>query len=202
MRLYFSPGACSLSPHIVLREAGMQFELERVDLRTKKTRDGKDFRTINPKGQVPVLELDDGQTLTEGPVIVRYIADRKPRAELMPAPGSLQRYRAQEWLNFITSELHKGFGPLFKPDTPDSYKPIVMNGLADRFTYLDRHLSGGPFLMDGQFSVADAYLFTVANWTHPLKIDMAPWPNLLAFMNRVATRPHVQEALKAEGLIK
>ena len=200
MKLYFSPGACSLSPHIVLREAGLPFDLEQVDLATKKTKRGDDFTAVNPKGQVPALRLDDGATLTEGPAIVQYLADRAPAAGLAPANGTLERYRLQEWLNFITSELHKGFSPLFKPNTPDAYKAIARANLADRFGHLDRQLAGKSYLIGDRFTVADAYAFTVVGWSKYMKIDLAPWPNLNAYMERVAGRPKVQEAMKAEGL--
>ena len=202
MRLYFSPGACSLSPHIVLREAGLKFDLEQVDLASKKTKAGADFRQINPKGQVPTLQLDSGEILTEGPAIVQYLGDRKPETGLVPAAGTIDRYRVQEWLNFITSELHKGFTPLFKANTPDDYKKIARDNLAERFGHLDRHLAGKQYLMGDRFTAADAYAFTVVNWSNFQKIDLAPWPNLKAYIARVAARPKVQEAMKAEGLIK
>ncbi len=202
MRLYFSPGACSLSPHIVLREAGLKFDLTRVDLGAKKTADGGDFRSINPKGQVPTLETDKGEILTEGPAIVQYIADSNPGANLIPAAGTMERYRVIEWLNFITSEIHKGFSPLFKQTTPDAYKPVAKSQLADRYAMLDKHFAKNKYLMGDKFTVADAYLFTVTNWNTPLKIDLGQWPNVKAFVDRVAARPKVQDAMKAEGLIK
>lgn len=202
MKLYFSPGACSLSPHIALREAGLDFELEQVDLRAKKTKPGADFLAINPKGMVPVLQLDSGEILTEGPAIVQYIADQKPESGLAPKAGTIARYHLMEWLNFITAELHKNFTPLFKPTTPDEYKKIARDNLADRYAYLDRQLAGKAYIMGDQFTVADAYAFTVSNWTRLQKIDLAQWPNVAAFMDRVRARPHVQEALKAEGLLK
>lgn len=202
MRLYFSPGACSLSPHIVLREAGLKFDLERVDLGAKKTAKGDDFRKVNPKGQVPVLETDTGDVLTEGPMIVQYIADQSPDAKLMPAPGTMQRYRVQEWLNFITSEIHKGFSPLFKSNTPDDYKPVAKANLADRYALLDKHLANNKYLAGDAFSVADAYLFTVTNWNKSIKVELDAWPNVKTYMERIAARPKVQEAMKAEGLIK
>lgn len=202
MKLYFSPGACSLSPHIVLREAGLNFDLEQVDTKAKKTKAGDDFWAVNPKGYVPVLRLDNGETLTEGPAIVQYLADQRPESGLAPKPGSLERYRLAEWLNFITSELHKGFSPLFKPNTPDEYKAIARETLATRLGYLDKQLAGRQYLMGDRFTVADAYAFTVVNWSNFLKVDLAPWPNVKAYMDRVRARPKVQEALKAEGLIK
>jgi len=202
MKLYYSPGACSLSPHIVLREAGIPFELERVDTKEKKTRSGQDFRAINPKGMVPALVLDDGEVLTEGPAIVQYIADKKPGAGLIPAAGTIQRYRVLEWLNFIASEIHKSFTPLFKPNTPEDYKVIARDNLAAAFAHLDRHLAGKSYLMGEGFTVADAYLFVVLNWARLQKIDIAQWPNVKAFRDRVAARPRVHEAMQAEGLIK
>jgi glutathione S-transferase len=200
MKLYFAAGACSLSPHIVLRETGATFDLEQVDNREKKTKSGEDFWKVNPKGQVPVLVLDDGSKLTEGPVIVQYLADKNPSAGLLPAAGSMDRYRVQEWLNFITSELHKSFGPIFRPNTPDAYKTISKENLAKRFDYVDQQLAGRQYLMGDTFSVADAYLYTVLRWTKRIEMDISKWRNLTAFMDRVAARPKVQEALKAEGL--
>jgi glutathione S-transferase len=202
MRLYFAPGACSLSPHIVLRESGTQFDLEQVNNQEKKTKSGIDYWTINPKGQVPVLEFDNGERMTEGPVIVQYIADKKPGAGLVPPAGTPERYRVQEWLNFITSELHKGFGPIFRPTTPDAYKAISKENLGKRFDWLNKELAGRQYLMGDTFTVADAYLFTVLRWTSRIEIDLGKWPNLKAYVDRVAARPKVQEAMKAEGLIK
>ncbi len=203
MKLYFSPGACSLSPHIVLREAGMDFALERVDLQAKKLKEsGADFLAVNPKGQVPVLELDNGERLTEGPAIVQYIADQKPASGLAPANGTMARYHTQEWLNFVTSELHKVFAPLFRPTTPDEFVKITKENLANKFAFLDKHLAGKQYLMGEKFTVPDAYCFTVTGWTKYKEIDLGRWPNLKAYMDRVASRPKVQEAMKAEGLIK
>jgi glutathione S-transferase len=202
MKLYFSPGACSLSPHIALREAGLDFDLEQVDLRSKQTNSGGDFRKVNPKGMVPVLQLDNGDLLTEGPAIVQYVADQKPASGLAPAAGTIERYHLMEWLNFTTSELHKNFTPLFKPTTPDEYKKIARDTLAERYAYVDGKLAGKPYLMGERFTVADGYLFTITNWTRIQKIDLAPWPNVAAFMERVRTRPKVQDTLKAEGLLK
>jgi glutathione S-transferase len=201
-KLYFSPGACSLSPHISLREAGLSFDLEQVDLGAKKTKSGADFWQVNPKGQVPVLVLDNGETLTEGPAIVQYIADQAPAAGLAPANGTGARYQLQEWLNFVTSELHKGFTPLFKPNTPDEYKKIAKDNLAARFDYLNKHLATRKYLTGDNFTVADAYAFTVIGWSKYQNIDLARWPNLVAYTERVAARPKVQEALRAEGLLK
>jgi glutathione S-transferase len=200
MKLYFSPGACSLSPHIILRESGGAFEIEQVDGRAKKTKSGADYWKINPKGQVPALALDGGEMLTEGPVIVQYIADRNPSSGLIPAAGTLERYRVQEWLNHITSELHKSFGPLFKDTTPEAYKAISKENLGKRLAFIDEHLAKHQYLANDKFSVADAYLFTVLRWTTRVGIDVAQWPNLKAYMDRIAARPKVQEALKAEGL--
>ena len=202
MKLYFAPGACSLSPHIVLRESGSQFDLEQVNNQEKKTKSGIDYWTINAKGQVPVLELANGERLTEGPVIVQYIADKKPESGLVPPCGTPERYRVQEWLNFITSELHKSFGPLFRPTTPDAYKAISKENLGKRFDWIDKQLAGRQYLMGDKFTVADAYLFTVLRWSSRVEIDIAKWANLKAYVDRVAARPKVQEAMKAEGLIK
>lgn len=202
MKLYFSPGACSLSPHIVLHEAGLTADLEKVDVRAKKTADGGDYLKINPKGQVPVLELDDGDILTEGPAIVQYLADKVPASGLVPPAGTKERYHLQEWLNFVTSELHKNFTPLFRPNTPEDYKPVAKENLAGRFGFLDRHLADRPYLMGNKFTVADAYLFTIVNWTKFQAIDLGPWPKLKAYWERVGARPKVQEAMRAEGLIK
>jgi glutathione S-transferase len=201
MKLYFAPGACSLSPHIILRETGMNFDLEQVNNQEKKTKSGTDYWTINAKGQVPVLELDNGERITEGPVIVQYLADQKPSAGLVPAAGTIERYRAQEWLNFVTSELHKSLGPIFRPTTPDAYKTISRENLGKRFDWLNKHFGGGrQYLMGDKFTVADAYLFTVLRWLPRAGMDVATWPNLKAYVERVAARPKVQEALKAEGL--
>jgi glutathione S-transferase len=202
MKLYFAPGACSLSPHIVMREAGMKFDLEQVNNQEKKTKSGVDYWTVNGKGQVPVLEFDDGERLTEGPVIVQWIADQNPSSGLVPPAGSLDRYRVQEWLNFTTSELHKSFGPIFRPTTPDAYKAISKENLGKRFDWLDKQLAGKQYLMGDKLTVADAYLFTILRWTTRIEMDLAKWPNLKAYVDRVAARPKVQEALKAEGLIK
>jgi glutathione S-transferase len=202
MKLYFSPGACSLSPHIVLREAGLAFDLEQVDVRAKKTAAGGDFFQVNPKGQVPTLLLDDGDILTEGPAIVQYIADKAPASKLAPAPGTKERYHLVEWLNFITSELHKNFSPLYRPTTPEDYKPIARENLAGRFSYVDKKLAGLSFLLGDTFTVADAYLFVMTNWAKSLNVDLTAWSNVGAFRERVLARPKVQEAMKAEGLIK
>ena len=201
MKLYYSPGACSLSPHIVSREAGIPVELKKTSTKDKTIEGGGDFWQVNPKGYVPALELDNGTVLTEGPAIVQYLADQKPDSGLAPKAGSFERYQLQEWLNFLTSEVHKQFSPLFRPTTPDEYKKIAKENLANRFTWLDKQLAGKDYLM-GKFGVADAYLFTLLGWTKPTQIDLAQWPNLAAYHARVAARPKVQEAMKAEGLIK
>jgi glutathione S-transferase len=202
MKLYYSPGACSLSPHIVLRELGLPFELKKVNTKDKTIDGGGDYRKINARGYVPALELDNGEVLTEGPAIVQYLADQKPAATLAPKAGSFERYRLQEWLNFLTSEIHKSFSPLFKPTTPDDYKPVAKENLAGRFDWLDPQLAGKDYLTGSAFTVADAYLFTLLGWTKFVGIDLARWPNLAAFHARVGARPKVQEALRAEGLLK
>jgi glutathione S-transferase len=201
MKLYFAPGACSLSPHIVSRELGIPLELQKVNTKDKSMEGGGDYRTINPKGYVPALELGDGQVLTEGPAIVQYLADQKPESGLAPKAGTIERYRLQEWLNFITSEIHKSFSPLFKPNTPDDYKKIARENLGARFEWLDKQLDGREYLM-GKFTIADAYLFTVVNWSGFVGLDLAKYPNLAAYQKRVAARPKVREAMKAEGLLK
>ncbi len=202
MKLYYSPGACSLSPHIVARELGIPVDLKKVNTKDKTIEGGGDYRKVNPRGYVPALELDDGQILTEGPAVVQYLADRKPEAGLAPKNGTLERYRLQEWLNFLTSEIHKQFSPLFKPNTPAEYKTIVKEGLAARFDWLDQQLASRDYLLGKQFSVADAYAFVLLGWTKPMQIDLAQWPNLAAFHQRVGARPKVQEALQAEGLLR
>jgi len=202
MKLYYSPGACSLSPHIVARELGLPFELKKVNTKDKTFEGGGDYGKVNPRGYVPALELDNGQILTEGPAIVQYLADQKPESGLAPKNDSFERYRLQEWLNFLTSEVHKQFSPLFKPNTPEDYKPIAKQTLATRFDWLDQQLAGKDYLMGKQFTVADAYLFVLLNWTKFQSIDLARWPSLAAFQKRVGARPKVQEALQAEGLLK
>ncbi|HZQ74140.1 MAG TPA: glutathione transferase GstA [Burkholderiales bacterium] len=202
MKLYYAPGACSLSPHIVSRELGINVELKKTSTKDKTIEGGGDFWKVNGKGYVPALELDNGQVLTEGPAIVQYLADQKPDAGLAPKAGSIERYRVQEWLNFITSEIHKAFSPLFRPTTPDEYKKIAKDNLANRFKWLDQQLAGKDYLMGKQFTVADAYLFTVLRWTVPMQIDLAQWPNLKAYFDRVNARPAVNQALKEEGLVK
>lgn len=202
MKLYYSPGACSLSPHIVANEAGIAVELEKVDLASHKTASGQDFTTINPKGYVPSLRLDDGSILTEGPAIVQYLADQKPATGLAPAAGSLDRYRLQEWLTFIGTELHKSFGTLFNKAAGDEAKKLAKTNIAKRLNYLNDQLTSRQYLVGSNFTVADAYAFTIVNWTNFVGIDLKPYPNVVAYMARVGARPKVQETLKAEGLLK
>jgi glutathione S-transferase len=202
MKLYYAPGACSLSPHIALLEAGVKASLIKVDTKTHKTADGGDYYAVNPKGYVPLLELDDGQRLSEGPAIVQYIADLKPESRLAPAAGTMERYRLQEWLNFISTELHKQFGPMFQATTPADYKPILKEKIGKRFDGISTSLEGKDYLMGDTFTVADGYLFTILRWTKHVGIELARWPVLDAYQARVASRPKVREALLAEGLIK
>lgn len=202
MKLYYSPGACSLSPHIALHEAGLAYTPVLASTKSHKLQDGTDYYTINPLGYVPVLELDNGERLREGPAIVQYIADQVPDKQLAPANGTLARYRLQEWLTFIGTELHKGFSPLFNPATPDDYKPLVRERLLQRLQWVDGQLAGKQYLMGDQFTVADGYLFTVTNWTQPTKLDISGLANLAAYRERVGARPGVQAAMKAEGLLK
>ncbi|HYP82459.1 glutathione transferase GstA [Variovorax sp.] len=202
MKLYYSPGACSLSPHIALLESGLAFEPVLASTKSHKLQDGTDYYGINPLGYVPLLEFDDGTRLREGPAIVQYIADQAPDKKLAPANGTLERYRLQEWLTFIGTEVHKGFSPLFNPATPEEYKTIARDRLVSRLKWVDSRLEGMQFLMGDQFTVADGYLFTVTNWAKPMNIDLSPYPNLLAWRERVAARPAVQAAMKAEGLLK
>ena len=202
MKLYYSPGACSLSPHIVLHEAGLAYEPVLASTKTHKLADGTDFYSINPLGYVPVLELDDGTRLTEGPAIVQYLADQAPQKNLAPAPGTLARYRLQEWLSFIGTEVHKGFGPLFAPGTPEEYKPQIKQRLLSRLQWVDGELAGKQYLMGDHFTVADAYLFTVTNWAQFVGLDISQLKNLAAYRERIGARPAVQAAMKAEGLLK
>ena len=202
MKLYYSPGACSLSPHIALHEAGLAFTPVLASTKSHKLQDGTDYYTINALGYVPVLELDNGERLREGPAIVQYIADQVPDKQLAPANGTLARYRLQEWLNFIGTELHKGFSPLFNPATPEEYKPVVRERLLQRLQWVDSQLAAKQYLMGDQFTVADGYLFTVTNWTQPTNLDISGLANLAAYRERVGARPAVQAAMKAEGLLK
>ena len=202
MKLYYSPGACSLSPHIVLREAGLAFEPVLASTKTHKLQDGTDYYGINPKGYVPLLELDSGERLSEGPAIVQYIADRAPEKKLAPPYGTMERYRLQEWLNFITSELHKGFGVMFNPAMPEDAKSVMRTKVTGRLNWVDTQLEGKQYLMGDSFTLPDAYLFTVTNWAKHVGIDISELKNLSAFQARMAARPAVQEAMKAEGLLK
>jgi glutathione S-transferase len=201
MRLYYSPGACSLAPHIVAREAGVPLELERVDLATKKTDSATDYLKINPKGSVPALVLDDGTVLTEAAVIIQFLADLAPSSDLLPSIVSNERYASLEWLNFIATELHKGFGPLWRSDTPAAMRTVVKDTLATKFSYLDRHLAGRPYLLGDRFTAPDAYAFTVLSWAQFMKIDLGRWPNVTDYLERISARPQVREALVAEGII-
>jgi len=202
MKLYYSPGACSLSPHIVALEAGLPLQLEKVDGKAKRTESGADFWQVNPKGYVPVLELDSGEVLTEGPAIVQYLADQNPASGLAPANGTLPRYHLQEMLGYINSELHKSYSPLFRPDTSETARAERKEYLAKRYQFIENVLAKQPFLLGDTFSVADAYLFTVTNWAKHVQLDLSGFPALLAFQQRVAERPAVREAMEAEGLVK
>jgi glutathione S-transferase len=202
MKLYYSPGACSLSPHIALLEAGLPYDLVKVDLKAKKLENGDDFLSINPKGQVPALALDSGEIVTEGPVIVQMIADKVSGKNLAPARDSAERYKLLEWLTYINSEVHKNFGPMFSPVLADDAKAFFKDRVMGKFKYLDGALAGNDYLMGKQFTVADGYLFTMLSWADRMKFDLAALPNLLAYKARVGARPMVQEALVKEGLMK
>jgi glutathione S-transferase len=202
MQLYFSPGACSLASHIIVRETGLPVELKRTDVKTKKLEDGADFFAVNSKGAVPALRLDDGQVLTEGPVIMQYLADQKPDTRLAPKAGTLERYRLLEWLNYITSEVHKGFSPLFNPTADDKVKQFTIQNLEKKFDWLNQQLAGKQYLTGDTFTIADSYLFVVVNWSNFVGIDLGRWPALKDYVARVAARPKVQEAMAAEGLLK
>jgi glutathione S-transferase len=201
MKLYYSPGACSLSPHIALLESGLPYDLVKVDLRAKKLDNGDDYLKVNPKGQVPALQLDSGEVITEGPVIVQIIADKAGKG-LAPARDSAERYKLLEWLNFVTSELHKNFGPMFAPALSDDAKAFFKDRVMGKFKYIDSQLAGRDYLMGKQFTVVDGYLFTILTWAERMKFDLSDMPNLLAYKARVAARPKVQEALTKEGLMK
>lgn len=201
MRLYYSPGACSLAPHIVAREAGLPIDLVKVDLAAKTTEIGEDYRAINPKGSVPALLLNDGSHLTEGAVISQFIADLAPEAGLLPPAGTLERYRALEWQNFIATELHKGFGPLWRKETPAEMRALAKDMLGMKFAYLDRHLTGRDYLLDSGFCIADAYAFTILSWAPVVGIDLPQWPNLAAYVAQLSVRPKVRASLAAEGLL-
>lgn len=202
MKLYYTPGACSMASHIVLREAGYKFELEKVDLAGKRTSTGADYLRINPKGYVPALELDNGQIITEVGTIIQYLADQKKELKLIPDAYTIERYRVMEWISFISTEVHKQFGPLFRPDTPEATKQNQKTLLAKRFDYLAEQLKGKQYLTGETFTVADAYLFTVLNWAPRMNVDLAPWPIIQTYMARVASRPSVTETLRAEELVK
>ena len=202
MKLYYTPGACSLSPHIALLEAGLPYDLVKVDLRAKKLENGDDYLKVNPKGQVPALTLDNGEVVTEGPVIVQMIADKASAKNLAPARDSAERYKLQEWLNYITTELHKNFGPMFSPVLADDAKAFFKDRLMGKFKYVESQLAGRDYVMGKQFTVADGYLFTMLAWADRLKFDLSAMPNLLAYKARVGARPKVQEALTKEGLMK
>ena len=201
MKLYYSAGACSLAAHIALEEAGLKYEAISAPTKTKLLPDGSDYRKVNPLGYVPYLVLDDGQALRECAIVCQYVADQAPAKKLIPACGSMARYQLQMWMHFIATELHKGFSPLFNPAMPDEAKKISLARLQDRLKFVDGELAGKTYLMGTDFTVADGYLFTVTNWAKPMAIDLSPYPNLLAWRERVAARPAVQAAMKAEGLI-
>jgi glutathione S-transferase len=202
MQLYFSPGACSLASHITAREAGIPVELKRADTKTKKLVDGGDFYAVNPKGAVPALRLDDGQVLTEGVAIMQYLADQKPESDLVPKAGTMARYRVQEWLNYITSEIHKTYSPLWNPANDPKVKEFALANLEKKLDWTNAQLAGKKYLTGDAFTIADAYLYTVLNWSYFLNLGLDKWPALKEFHARVAARPKVQEALEAEGLNK
>jgi glutathione S-transferase len=202
MKLYYSPGACSLSPHIIASEAELPIELIKVDLESKLTETGEDFRQLNPNGYVPLLILDDGNRLTEGPAIVQYLADQAPDKRLIPAAGTFERYKLQQWLNFISTEIHKSFSPLFNPAAPEAAKQLATNILVTRLETVAEQLSSQPFLLGDNFSVADAYLFVTLSWGQYVNIDISRWPALARYADRISERPAVQKAMKEEGLIK
>jgi glutathione S-transferase len=201
MKLFYSPGACSLSPHIVLNELDLPYTVEKVDLKTHTTASGADFYTLNAKGYVPALQLDSGEVLTEGPAIIQYLADQKPQANLLPPAGSLERARVQEWLNFIGTEVHKTLAALFNPSITPEAKSKTIDTFGKRLGVVEKALQGKDYLTGKAFSVADAYLFTIVNWAPMLGIDLSPWPTVVQFQKRVASRPAVQKTLQAEGLI-
>ncbi|MBI1212658.1 MAG: glutathione transferase GstA [Alphaproteobacteria bacterium] len=202
IKLYYSPGACSLSPHIALCESGLQFEIEKVDTKAKKTASGGDYLAINPNGYVPALQIADGKVITEGPAIVQWIADQAPQTHLAPPNGTWERTQLQQWLNFISTEIHKSYSPLFSADVPDAYKAMTKDKLFKRYAYVNDQLKGREFLVGNNFTVADGYLFTVTNWANFLKLDLSEYREVRAFSDRVNSRPKVLQALKAEGLVK
>ncbi|HEX9397089.1 MAG TPA: glutathione transferase GstA [Burkholderiales bacterium] len=201
MKLFYAPGACSLAPHIAMRELGIPVELKKVDLKAKQY-DGGDYKQVNSKGYVPAIATDDGTVLTECPVILQYLADQKPEAGLAPKPGDKARYKLQEMLNFTTSEMHKGFGNFFNPAMTDEWRKAVTDRLSIRLDWLAKQLEGRQYVMGDKFSVADAYLFTILNWAGPSKFDLSKWPAITDYQKRVAARPKVKEAMMAEGLVK
>jgi len=202
MKLFYSPGACSLSPHIALREAGLAFDLVRVDLSTKKTADGGDFRNVNPAGYVPALQLDDGSVLTEGPAIVQYVADRAPERQLAPPNGTMARYKLQQWLNFISTEIHKSYSPLFNPQAHAEWKAAARANLERRLPLVSAQLERSPYLLGDTYTVADCYLFVTLSWAPHVALDLGPWPALQRYRTKVAARDGVQAALRAEGLVQ
>lgn len=202
MKLYYAPGACSMAAHIVLNETGLPYEAVKVDLMTKTYTGGESFMAVNGKGMVPTLELDDGRRLTEVPAIVQYLADQNPQMRLAPPNGTFERYQQQEWLNFVASELHKQFAPLFNPTLPAEWRQMAIDKLSNRFDWLNKQLAGKSYLAGEQFTVADAYMFAILNWTRLLKFDLGPWPVLQEYIARVAARPSVTQTMKSEGLLK
>ena len=202
MKLYYSPGACSLASHIALYETGLPFEIDRLIKTTKMTVGGEDFMQINPKGYVPTIKLDDGSILTEGAAVLQYIADQKPDSGLAPKAGTIERYRLQEWLTFISSEIHKSFSPFFNKDATEEVKTNSRNHLIKRLAYVETQLANNPYLMGDHFTVADAYMFVVVNWSNHVGFDLGPFPKIQEYLARIAVRPAVQAAMKAEGLIK
>lgn len=201
MKLFYSPGSCAMSPHIVLCETGLDYTLERVDLSTKTTESGRPLKEITPHDAVPVLQLDNGDTLTEGAAIVQYVADQRPEAGLLPSAGTFERARVQQWLNYIATEMHKAHVPLFKADYPQPYKDIAITNVKKAYDFVSASLADQPYLTGETFSVADAYLFTIINWHNFIALDLEPWPVLVAFQARVAARPAVQKAMQEEGLL-
>jgi glutathione S-transferase len=202
MKLYYAPGACSLASHIALHEAGLPFEIDKLNVPTKTTASGEDFMQINPKGYVPAIKMDDGGYLTEGAVILQYIADKNPNSGLAPKAGTMERYRLQEWLNFIATEIHKSFGPLFNKALPEEAKINARNFLTRRLGYVEVQLANKPYLMGSSFTVADAYMFVVLNWSGRAGFDLDPFPKIKEYVARIAGRPSVHAAMKAEGLIQ
>jgi glutathione S-transferase len=202
MKLYYTPGACSMAVHIALREAGLPFDLEKVDLQSKRTQTGADYAHINPKGYVPALQLEDGSIMTEAGVCVQYVADLAPQSELAPVAGTMARYRLMEWINFTATEIHKTFGPLFDKSVSEELRQRQIGLIGKHFAHLEEHLGEHEFLTGAKFTSADAYLFTVLNWTHVVKMDLSPWPSLKNYTQRIADRPTVRAAMKAEGLAK